>query len=417
MAMDDQRQTRQGGYVGINQYLQANKPQAERMGQQIAQNVGQKAQTATTGVSNLYDQFQQQSQAAQVDPNITTQIKEDPTKVTQSAYQKALAGYQGPQGLADVQGYQSAAGQIRQAQEDVNLLGQGRAGYGALIRGQGLGGIDYSRGQSALDTALLAGSQGAREALGGTAQRYQGISDFLGGAESSAATRANELATTARGIQEQLPGLVQSEHTAILDAATQAAQDQTAKDQALYDARVKAIQEGPGWAQKKAANALGLGDQMGNLSTALKYMQGPEAWTASDIATEEQRNRAAALEALGGLASGFGDPRSQQAGLASFDEGGFLKEMEQIRAKKEADEKARQDALNAARAEASKATMPVKKAKPVEIGTIMPGQSYIGKTDWEQNLFQGKELDQPLPTTVSPDVMPVNLNPFGILGR
>lgn len=272
--MSNPRKTRQGGFVGIQQYLGAQGNAGQRLAENVGQNLTTQHGQAQTGIQGLQGQFGTQSEAAKTS-DISQQIKDDPTQVTNEQFGKTVGGYQGPMGLQSVGNYGGVLGQVGQVGQNLDYT-KNQAGQGVLLKDQ-FGKPSYTRGQTRLDTAILGAAPGARSEFANLRQSLGGLGDQLSSAEQAAASQAQ--AYQQAGLQHG-----------------QLAQDTLSSQKvALKEALDK---------QASIANALGNLSYSGALAMAPDakkqfYSKNPVA-TISDIASEEQRARDAALARLSG---------------------------------------------------------------------------------------------------------------------
>lgn len=289
------RRSRQGGFVGIGRYLQAQGGAGARLGEKVAGRLEEQGQEARTGIQTAQQQFGTQAQQAAVQ-DISQQIAQDPTAVTSEQYQKTLAGYTGPQQLADVAGYQQALAGTQQLGQSLGLT-ETQAGQGELLRQQ-FGRPTYTGGQSRLDVALMGATPQARERFAGIREALGGVGGELTAAEEAAATQAGRLAGE---------GLAASE--AAQTAVTTGRETLQTDLQRLLEERRKG--EGLELAREKAkAKLMGGGREK-------FWKQGRQA-TIEDVATEQQRARDEALARLSGLGGILGQKLSGTTG-AYFD--------------------------------------------------------------------------------------------------
>jgi hypothetical protein len=166
-----------GQYANIQQYLEANKGQAQQMGQTVTQNVDQSASDA---------QSKTQAFAAQApkveayDPNSVYSKLGSLSDEEKSQYkqQKTTGGYSGPQSIDQVSGY----AELQKAQMDAqNKLRNAstEAGQQELLRTIYDKG-NYTGGQNKLDQVLLQNNADSRAGLENLTQKYSGLAGLFG---------------------------------------------------------------------------------------------------------------------------------------------------------------------------------------------------------------------------------------------
>ncbi len=161
-----------GQYANIQSYLDANKPQADAMGQKIAGDVEAKAVDAQTKIQGL------DSQAPKVDaydPNTTYSNLGNLSQQQKDQYrnQKATGGYSGPATVDKVAGYDETQKAASAASTSVKNLGN-EAGQQQELKNT-YARPNYSSGENKLDQVLLQNSEGSRQALEGVTNKYAGL--------------------------------------------------------------------------------------------------------------------------------------------------------------------------------------------------------------------------------------------------
>lgn len=178
-----------GNYANIQSYLDANRDQADQMGQKIATNVETKAQDAQNKIQSL------EAKAPEVkayDPNeaysklgsLSDQEKTDYRNTRQTG------GYTGPDSIDKIEGYNDTQ---KAATEAAGLVKSTSNEYGqqALLKDT-YKRPDYSAGQNRLDQALLQGSQGSKQAMQNLSQKYSGLDQMFNSASSKVGDSVNK---------------------------------------------------------------------------------------------------------------------------------------------------------------------------------------------------------------------------------
>lgn len=164
-----------GQYANLQQYIQANQPQASQMGQKVAGDVQSKAQEA----ENKLSQFEQaKPQAVQnFDPNqyIQDAPRLSQEQKTQFQQQRQTGGYSGPQQLEQVSGYKETQQAAQKATDAAKMAGT-ESGQQELLK-QSYARPNYTQGQVKLDQVLLGGNEQAKQGLSDLSQRYSGLYD------------------------------------------------------------------------------------------------------------------------------------------------------------------------------------------------------------------------------------------------
>lgn len=182
-------------FATVQDYLGANQPQAEKLGQDFSSNLNQSAvneknaiDTATAGTKNDIT-----AGTVNYDPNLTTTALSNPTVVTNNPDQLGSflkqwnAAYSGPQSFETSNEYGTAAGAANEAatkQAESKTAG----GQQQLLQDQF--GV-YGQGNKGLDQALLQNSSAYPTV--NTGQQFQNVQDYL----ASQANDVNSQATAA----------------------------------------------------------------------------------------------------------------------------------------------------------------------------------------------------------------------------
>lgn len=308
------RRSRQGGFVGLQQYLEANKGGTERLAGTVAQGIEKAGQEAQASTEALGKEAQSAIGAGSTQ-NIAGAIGSDPGSVSTGQFQRATKGYQGPQGVSNLGGYGSALASSQKVAGLQEQLGAGETGYQGLLE-KTVGGPQYTRGLSTLDAALLTGDTGAQE-------RFKNLQGYLGGVQSGFTglqeKTAGDIAQARQASDVAAKGNIaalQKAGSGLYGGLETAAQQKTTAEKQRFDQLRSAlaksgteISEGydkEGRAAKEAALA-SLGVPKGSSefnylinSDASQFLGGPKTYTSADVATPQQRATAEALARLSG---------------------------------------------------------------------------------------------------------------------
>lgn len=188
------------GFVGLQQYLSANQEQAQRMGQDLTQQVNAEGGAAQGAIDAASQDFNQQAAAGT--PTYEA-LPEDQNVLGAAqnfvADRVGKATYKGPTSLG---GTDALSKQAAGAQQTAGLASTD-AGRATLLAKGAQG--QYGLGARTLD-AYLAG-RGGGEALQQATSKYQGLQDYLGTAKSNAAARGAKGAADAAAVREQYASL------------------------------------------------------------------------------------------------------------------------------------------------------------------------------------------------------------------
>lgn len=284
-----------GQYSNIQSYLDANKSQADQMGQRITGDVSQKADDATQKIGAF------ETQAPKIDaydPNAAlgkVTILSDEEK-TNYKTMKQTGGYTGPQTVDQVTGYGDMTKSAQAASQDVKNAGS-ETGQQQLLK-QTYARPQYSAGENRLDQVLLQNSAGSKSNLEGLAQKYSGLDQMLSGAQQKVGEAVNSANTQALANKQAFNPAETKYRNDLINPIQQRA-DQTyqynqlagdrikddASDYILSDETLAALNLTPG------QTIFDL--NIGNYVTPDKAQVG-----MNNVATADERSRYAALQAL-----------------------------------------------------------------------------------------------------------------------
>lgn len=338
-----------GNFVGIQQYLAQNKPQAANLAKDVGSYVegqGTKAEDALTQGQNQFEQDVDKN-SVKLNEDLFNEAKSTPEKVAADEAKKAEfqkmrdATYQGPSSLEASDYYQPINMAIQ------NALGTAKNTESAQGRTQILTDLakqknqQVSRGAANLDNALLGVSPDSRQILSQARDKINPLQDQLKAVTEAenmkAKAAADQTLKTQQMIQQAFSGsngvqaqLEQSLQKKAADARTLAAQLSEGAYNKLKNAdrNISDAELGVLGIDRRQYNAF-LNDQeferkIGNKTpledlTFFATRQNPDALiSAQNIATPEEYARYAALNELMGTSNGFlSDPT--QAGKAVTD--------------------------------------------------------------------------------------------------
>ena len=171
--------SRKPTFAGINDYLAANKTQAERLGQQVSSKVTGIVDTARQNIGNLQKEADEKIKGAQaVDPTIFNQLGEA-EKLSQEQRDQfkntANAQYQGPQDYTQLEAFTNAAQSSKEAEEALKNIGS-ETGRVQLLNQ--INGGRTTQGINTFDAALLSAGSG-RQQLEQVAEQNKDLGDLF----------------------------------------------------------------------------------------------------------------------------------------------------------------------------------------------------------------------------------------------
>lgn len=337
-----------GNFVGIQQYLAQNKPQAAKLGDTVGNYVTAQGADASNALAQGQSQFNQDvdSNTVKLDQNLFDQAKKAPDQVDADADKKAEfqkerdAQYTGPSSFEETDYYQPINMQIQ------NALGTANNTQTATGRSQLLTDVakqnkqQISRGASNLDSALLSVSPDSKTTLANARNSVLPLQDQLTEASQAdtqkATDAAAQTAATQKAIQDAFSGstgvqgqLESGLQTKAVNAQTAATAQQKAIIEALgagtplTDDQLKILgitknQYDGLINDQKYYSQLGKQTPLSDLTKFATSQSAENLINAQNIATPEDYAQYAALNDLMGTNNSFlKDPT--QAGKANSD--------------------------------------------------------------------------------------------------
>lgn len=204
---------RSGNFVGLQDYLKANKPQSSKLGTQVAGQVQSTIQGAQEDVSQLNPRFNQIADQGQIS-NIGGAAQEAESIVQGAAGAPAGQGlggkerfgeianaqYQGPNALIDTELYAPTYQKVQQAQNYANLS-KDESGSGQLLKDL-YKTPTYSAGENLFDTYLL-NTQENKQKLQSARQNAENLDQDFAAANEQAAAYAADQRAKAEQVRQQ----------------------------------------------------------------------------------------------------------------------------------------------------------------------------------------------------------------------
>ncbi len=340
-----------GNFVGIQQYLDANKPQSDKLANQVGGYVTDLGDTARSTVSNQKNQFQNAVDTNTVgfDENLYNEAQKNPQAVAADAARKASfqkmynANYQGPQSFTGSD-YDTAASKATNAATEAANQTKTEQGQKQLVSGLQKKTAGYStEGASAFDSLLLQAAPNARQILGDAANKQSDLNANLAAVRAEENKAASDAATKTANTSKTVQGtfgnnaLQNQIQKTLMDRA--GSRTQTAKDN--VNAIIEKLKRGESLTDEELTRS-GLG---GNASvspyTSIQnyrnyvpdlgsyfHQEVPDI-TGQQVATPEEYARYAALNDLTSQKADYlTNPSLAETGnadpLVSFDLGQFM---------------------------------------------------------------------------------------------
>lgn len=322
-----------GNFVGITKYLNANKPQAAKLGDQAAGVIDTSANQARDSVNTLNQEADEKikgtgSLGADILGRIKTGAETLSDQERDVAKKTAAAQYTGPKAVTDLSNYQGAQKATQTATQNIQNSGteEGRMGLISQINSK-----PRTQGMNVFDNALLQAG-GGREKLSQAAERNKDVPQALDLASQNAQTKigraddpttpeneaAGAIGQTAaskdeayKTIQDSLAAWKQGFQPKVTDAQNRIAQQRASLVGDVGDNQLDLDQETLDLLGIRAGQGiydLKLADYLGNTS--------PSDITAEGVAGDEDFARDAALSDLAGQAGLLDQSKRGEAGKA-----------------------------------------------------------------------------------------------------
>lgn len=327
-----------GNFVGIKTYLDANKNQAGKLGDQTANVVNQSAQEARQGLGDIQNKFNQQAVGVEADQGAIEQFNQGAE--TLSDQQKGIvknqlnAQYQGPQDLTSLNDdYNKVNSQISKAFGNIQGTGteEGRVGLIEQVNAK-----PRTAGMNTFDSALLS-SGGGREKLAQAAQANKDVNaEALGSANLTAQQKAAQAKAVTDQTRQNTESALQAQQSQLGQSLQQRLKDMQAGVVNNNNAFVQDIGDSNNELNQATLDALGLNTEnlmydVGDVDFN-KYLKqaSPGDINQSNVATQQDFLRSQALADIAGGQGLLNQDDIGKAGTAmgtSFDQEGLKSAM------------------------------------------------------------------------------------------
>lgn len=279
-----------GQFQNIQQYLQANQPQAEQMAGKVAGQV----ETAATEAQKSGEQLAAEApKIGEYKPEevLGTVVGGTAAPAAKEQYTKTrqTGGYEGPQDITGLGSYAQEQQKAAKAQEAVQAAQTETGQRGLLQQAYGRAGYGGQSGQNILDQALFAQSQAGRETITGLGQKYAGLANVLKGYESQAGQQLKESqAQAAKNIAAFAPAETAA-RTGLISPIEQRAAE--ANKQLEYQAAVEDLQDLHLNPETLAMLGLSANQRVYNANLGSFIGAPTQQATVQNIATEQERQK------------------------------------------------------------------------------------------------------------------------------
>lgn len=310
----EKSQKSSGQYANLQQYVSANQPQAQQMGQKISSNLESEGQQAQQKVESF---GQQKPSVAAFDPNQYIQNAPSLSQEQKSAYQttKQTGGYTGPKSLEQASGYSEAQKAAQAASNKAKMAGN-EAGQQELLK-QNYARPDYTLGQTKLDQVLLKGNEQAKQGLSDLSQRYSGLYDTFNTKAEDVGAGINQANAQALANKQAILNAESGAWNELLNPLEQRAQQLNQQNPQIYQNIMSDISDDT--LMQDTLNRLGLAADQNIYTTDLSSYLTPNQTQlgVNDVANAQERQKYQALASL------FQDPSRTQIGESGFNSDPF----------------------------------------------------------------------------------------------
>jgi hypothetical protein len=301
----------QENFVGISQYLNANKPQSEKLAGQVAGNIEEKAKGFESALGGAKTSFDQQADSQKVvgDDALFGQVKTNAEKLAdeqKGSFAKMRdAQYKGPASLEDTDSWAGLQSSLKKAQ-DAGKAASSEEGRMGLIK-EISNNPRQSQGALTFDNLLLQNNPNAAAKLKQAADPISGFGDKINEANLGAASKAKDVAGTNQKTREAARGSLAEGYGGLKSSLAEREAAADAEQQTQFQNIQKQLSQGS--ASNDLLAKLGLTGDMSTYgikpSDFLNYVDG--ANTAS-VAGEDDLARQQVLRELAGGAVDLGNP-------------------------------------------------------------------------------------------------------------
>ncbi len=211
-----------GNFVGLKTYLDANKNQANKFGEKVAEGVSNKISEAQTGINNFGGQFENEAKSGLIQGFDTA--KNEAGQITNKAATGALdalpndqeknrfgqivnAQYSGPKTAQDSQSFNPVRQSVMEAQKLADLS-KNEAGSQELVKNFANKEKDYTQGSNRLDSYLM-NTQENKQRLENARQNAASLQPGLAQAETNANTLAGKLQSDTEALKSEARKLLE----------------------------------------------------------------------------------------------------------------------------------------------------------------------------------------------------------------
>jgi len=301
----------QENFVGISQYLNANKPQSEKLAGQVAGKIEEKAKGFESALGGAKSSFDAQADSQKVvgDEALFSQVKTNAEKLAdeqKGSFAKMRdAQYKGPTSLEATDSWAGLQSSLKKAQ-DAGKAASSEEGRMGLIK-EISNTPRQSKGALTFDNLLLQNNPNAAAKLKQAADPISGFGEKINEANLGAANKAKEIAGINQQTRDAARGSLSEGYGGLQSSLAERESAADAQQLAQFQNIQKQLSQGS--ASNELLSQLGLTGDMSTYgispSDFLSYVDG--ANTAS-VAGEDDLARQQVLRELAGEAIDLGNP-------------------------------------------------------------------------------------------------------------
>ncbi len=295
---------KQSNFVGISQYINANKPQSEKLAGQVAGNVNDKAAMVDTNLGETENSFNQaaDAQKVNVDTGLFDEVKTNAQGVAgdaakKSSFDKAKsASYAGPQNLNETGNWGALQASLNKAKQAKAATGteEGRMGLIKEVSNN----PRQSQGALTFDNLLLQSNPNSAGVLQGAGAGLNDIDQRLGTAQSNAASKAKEVSNMNAATSAAAKGALGEGYSGLKNDLTQREAAKDAEQLAYFNKLKETLASGK---DPSALAEFGIDPNSQNFGVSpaafLNYQDGADIY---GVAGNEDLARQEALKSLAG---------------------------------------------------------------------------------------------------------------------
>lgn len=278
-----------GQFKNLQTYLDANKEQAQQMGQKVVGSAEQSAQEAQQQQSEFQAakpqavQHQSAESLAQSYYDNPNAKKEDYTAL------KSTGGYTGPKSYVEMADYQEAQAATKKASEQVGQL-QSQTGFEQAVAQQ-YARPQYNQGAKRLDAALIRGEDTSKKAAEQAYQKWGNLQSLLDQSINPVQSQIEQNLQTAQANKELVPQAEQQFTENLYNTYAQRASEENKKNADTINFITEDLKDNKLSPQSLALLGMSTGQSTYGVDLGKYLTSDQTSLTAKDVMNPEERTK------------------------------------------------------------------------------------------------------------------------------